>query len=55
MVPWPWASAMVAPEGLERLTKKVSLGSTVVSPLTVTLMVLLVWPAVKLRVPVWAT
>ena len=54
IVPWPWPSARVAPTGPVRLTTKVSFGSTVVSPLTTTAIVLLVWPAVKLRLPVWA-
>ena len=55
IVPCPWPSARVAPDGLERLTRNVSFGSTVVSPLTVTLIVLLVCPAVKLSEPVAAT
>ena len=37
IVPWPWASPTVAPVTLVTLTKKVSLGSVVRSPLTVTL------------------
>ena len=37
IVPWPWPSPTVAPVTLETLTKKVSSGSTVVSPLNVTL------------------
>src|SRR5215216_3634632 len=32
MVPVPWLSKMLAPDALERFTKKVSLGSTRVSP-----------------------
>lgn len=36
MVPWPWASETVAPVTLVMLTKKVSVASTLVSPLTVT-------------------
>ena len=55
IVPCPWPSASVAPTGPLRLTRKVSFGSTVVSPLTTTAIVLLVWPAAKVRLPVWAT
>jgi hypothetical protein len=35
IVPCPWTSAGVAPDGEDRLTRKDSLGSTSVSPLTV--------------------
>src|SRR3954453_870153 len=42
---------MVAPTGLESTTSKVSSGSTVVSPATLTGIVLLVSPAAKLTVP----
>jgi hypothetical protein len=36
MVPWPCASVTFAPTTLATLTKKVSFGSLVVSPLTLT-------------------
>ena len=42
---------MVAPTGLESTTLKLSSGSTVVSPLTLSVTVLLVSPAAKLTVP----
>ena len=45
------AVPMVAPAGLESTTSNVSSGSTVVSPLTLTVTVLLVSPAAKLTVP----
>jgi hypothetical protein len=50
MVPWPGPSrrAFVPPE---RLTVNVSSISTAVSPLTVTSMVLEVWPGEKVSVP----
>ena len=51
MVPTPWPSAMVALVGLLRLTKKVSFGSPRRSPLTGTVMVLLVSPGAKVSVP----
>ena len=52
IVPWPWLSLIVAPlVALERLTKKVSLFSTTVSPLMITDMVFVVTPAAKLSVP----
>jgi hypothetical protein len=35
MVPVPWASVMDALEGLDRLTRRVSLGSLIVSPRSV--------------------
>jgi hypothetical protein len=44
---------MAALLGLERLTKKVSFGSSSVSPLTSTVTVFVVCPAVKVRVPVF--
>ena len=54
IVPAPVASASVALTGLERPTVKVSSGSSSVSPLTGTVIVLLVWPGVKVSVPlVW--
>ena len=53
MVPTPWLLTMVPPfVALDRLTKNVSLGSTAVSPLMVTEMVLVRSPAAKLKVPV---
>ena len=39
IVPWPWPSVTVAPVTLVTLTKNVSFGSAVVSPLTRTLKV----------------
>ncbi len=51
IVPTPWASVIVALTALVRLTLKVSFPSSSVSPLTVTAIVWLVWPAVKVRVP----
>jgi hypothetical protein len=51
MVPTPCASTSVAFTGVDRLTKNVSFGSPVVSPLTVTLMVRDVCPAVKFTTP----
>ena len=44
MVQVAWARAMVAPMGLDRVKVKVSLGSTVVSPVTTMGMVLEVCP-----------
>ena len=51
IVPCPWASAIVAPDGLERFTTNVSFASTVVSPLTDTSIVWVVVPAAKVSVP----
>src|SRR5438270_210874 len=51
IVPRPWLSVIVALVALDRLTKKVSSFSTVVSPLTLTVIVLEVWPGVKVSVP----
>ena len=52
MVPWPWLSLILAPlVALERLTKKVSFPSTLVSPLTITDIVFDMTPEAKLRVP----
>ena len=51
MVPTPWPSAMVAFVGVLRLTRKVSFGSPSRSPLTRTVMVLLVSPGAKVSVP----
>ena len=49
-VPMP-VPAMVAFDGLVRLTVKVSVVSTVVSPLTETTICLAVWPGLKVTVP----
>ena len=51
IVPVPVASDSVAPEALERPSVKTSFASSVVSPLTTTLTVLLVCPGVKISVP----
>ena len=52
IVPVAWASRSVALLGLDRSTVKVSVSaSSAVSPTTGTSMVLLVWPAVKVSVP----
>jgi hypothetical protein len=50
-VPSPWSSAIVAPDAFERLTKKISFASKIVSPFTSTVIVLLASPAVKVSVP----
>ena len=55
MVPRPWASPMAAPPGLLRLTKKVSSGSDVVSPLTVISTVVAVAPSAMVAAPLAAT
>jgi hypothetical protein len=55
MVPTACASARLAFTGAERFTRNVSLGSTAVSPFTVTETVPLVAPAGMLRVPLAAT
>src|SRR4051794_13177115 len=56
MVPVALAVPRVAPvEGLESLTVKPSFGSTVLSPATLTVMVLLVSPAAKLMLPEGST
>src|SRR5438034_1484179 len=52
MVPVPVAGVMVALVGFERLTVNVSFGSSRVSPFTWTVMVLVVSPALKIRVAV---
>ena len=49
-VPIP-VPAMVAFDGLVRLTVKVSVVSTVVSPLTATTICFAVWPGPNVRVP----
>ena len=54
MVPTPWPSAMVALTGVSRLTKKVSVGSNLVSPTTCTVTVWLVSPGAKMTVPLVA-
>src|SRR5437773_668118 len=55
IVPAPWLSLIVALTGFERLTKNVSLGSNLVSPLTVTATGWLVTPGRKVTVPLAAT
>ena len=54
MVPWPWESWSAALVGLTRLMKKVSSASAAVKPYTVTVMERLVWPGVKVTVPLAA-
>jgi hypothetical protein len=44
---FPAASVMVPPNALLKFTKKVSLGSLALSPITVTVTVFEVWPGVK--------
>src|SRR3546814_2217224 len=52
MVPLALPVAMVpSPDGLERVTVKLSLASKTLSPFTRTVRVLDVWPAAKLTVP----
>ena len=51
MVARPWPSAMSALVAPLRLTKNVSSGSAVASPLTWTVMVLLVSPGANVSVP----
>src|SRR5438552_2726775 len=46
----PWLSLIVALTGFERLTKNVSLGSNLVSPLTVTATGWLVTPGRKVKI-----
>ena len=55
MVPVATASARVTPCGLDRVTVKVSLASTALSPITSTWMVLVVSPGAKVMVPLPAT
>jgi len=52
MVPVPCARAIVTLVAPDSLTKNVSFASTVVSPLTFTVIVCVVWPGVKVNVPV---
>jgi len=54
MVPTPRASEIVALTGAERFTKNVSLFSSVASSSTATVTVALVWPGVKVSVPLVA-
>jgi len=54
IVPVPVAVVIVALIGLERLTVKISFNSFRVSPLTWTMMVLVVSPGLKVRVPLVA-
>ena len=51
MVPVATARDSVAPVGFDSVTVKVSSGSTAVSPVTATVMVLEVSPAAKVSVP----
>ena len=55
IVPIPKPSPIVALVGSDRLTLKVSFGSTLVSPLIVTLTGCEVWPGKKVTVPFDAT
>jgi hypothetical protein len=56
IVPTPWPSLIVAPPvAPDRLTKNVSLGSTVVSPLIVTETVCVLTPLPKESMPAVAT
>src|SRR5436190_1549598 len=55
MVPTPWAPLMVAFVGLLKLTTNVSSGSTVVSPLTVTVIGCVLAPGAKVNVALFAT
>jgi len=54
MMPCPWPSAMAAPVADARSTRNVSLDSGVVSPLTCTVTVCVVWPAAKFSTPLVA-
>jgi hypothetical protein len=54
IVPRPCASVIVAFDAPERLTTKVSFGSTAVSPLTTTVIVCVVTPAANVSVPLVA-
>ena len=51
MVPIAMRSDRVTPEGFDKVTMKVSLGSATVSPRTPTVTVFEVWPAAKVSVP----
>ncbi len=51
IVPVPWAFSSVAFDGADRLTKKVSSGSSWVSPLTSTVIGFCVSPGTKVNVP----
>ena len=55
IVPLPVPSAMVAPVGLASVTVKLSLASTVASPIAATVIVFCVSPAAKVSVPDCAT
>ena len=54
IVPTPFARAIRVPTGFDRLTAKFSSGSTLVSPRTATVIVLLVSPGAKVAVPLAA-
>src|SRR2546430_1615767 len=55
IVPWPCPFAMVAFVAPDRFTEKVSFGSKLVAPLTLTVMVLLVSAGLNVSVPLAAT
>src|SRR5882672_3098172 len=55
MVPVPTGLAIVALVAPDRVTVKVSSGSNLVSPLTLTVMVLVVSPGLNVSVPLAAT
>src|SRR5262245_5105072 len=54
IVTTPWVSEMGAPDGPDRLTTKVSLGSNVVSPRIGTSRVADVWPTANVTLSDWA-
>jgi hypothetical protein len=54
IVPKPWASLTEALPGLNKLTKKSSFGSVVISPVTSKLTVFVVWPGANVRLPLVA-
>ena len=51
IVPVPVASVIVAPDSFDRVTVKVSFGSSTSSPVTVTVKVLLSSPVLNVRLP----
>ena len=51
MNPKPWPSEIEALVGLLRFTKKDSISSAIVSPITATVIVLLVSPGAKVNLP----
>jgi hypothetical protein len=54
IVPVTWAWIRFAPDGFVRLTTTVSSGSKTVSPVTITVIVFVVSPGAKVRVPLVA-